>query len=303
MKNKSAAKIDKPVKAAEEEEKVAENSTTNQSKSKKSKKKKKNANEANTINQIETATQATAKSNTNVSSKSKPAVQGKDKKANESKKNQKNASKLVSKLDTFNSTIEEKDDDDLSDMDKDERSSMGDDDEVLDDDDDEENNSNDEVVKNKLNEIDDYDTSSQDDQGDWVKVSSSGAEKKSKNKINAKALEQPNPAVLIKPKAGTSSHLSKLNELDAVDISTKSKSQAKAAGSLNSLDSYTDLLIPSTIDEEEIMLRKALELSLKETNLASAANTEGKRSAKATQAWVIILNLLCFKKVFNEDFS
>jgi hypothetical protein len=37
--------------------------------------------------------------------------------------------------------------------------------------------------------------------------------------------------------------------------------------------------------------------------LASAANTEGKRSAKATQAWVIILNLLCFKKVFNEDFS
>jgi hypothetical protein len=305
LKNKSAAKIDKPVKAAEEEEKVAENSTTNQSKSKKSKKKKKNANEANTINQIETATQATAKSNTNVSSKSKPAVQGKDKKANESKKNQKNASKLVSKLDTFNSTIEEKDDDDLSDMDKDERSSMGDDDEVLDDDDDddEENNSNDEVVKNKLNEIDDYDTSSQDDQGDWVKVSSSGAEKKSKNKINAKALEQPNPAVLIKPKAGTSSHLSKLNELDAVDISTKSKSQAKAAGSLNSLDSYTDLLIPSTIDEEEIMLRKALELSLKETNLASAANTEGKRSAKATQAWVIILNLLCFKKVFNEDFS
>ena len=283
LKNKSTAKIDKL-----EEEKVAENSTTNQSKSKKSKKKKKNANEANTVNQIETAAQSTAKNNTNAN-KSKPAVQqNKDKKANESKKNQKNATKQVSKLDTFNSTIDEKDDNDSSDMDKDERSSMGDDDEILDEDD-EENNSNDEIesslktAKTKLNEIDDYETSSQDDQGDWVKVSSSGAEKKSKNKNNAKiGLDHPIPvALIIKPKAGsTSSNSSKLNELDIIDITTKSsKTQSKTTGSLNSLDPYTDLLIPSTIDEEEIMLRKALELSLKETNMAS---TENKSSTKAT---------------------
>ena len=91
-----------------------------------------------------------------------------------------------------------------------------------------------------------------ENEGDWVKVSH-GNEKKT---LRSKPAPKPTPA---------------------------NSSPVKVSSSLNSLDSFNDeklgtvdLLIPSSIDEEEIMLRKALELSLKETSMLGSADDKKK---------------------------
>jgi hypothetical protein len=166
----------------------------------------------------------------------------------------------------------------------------------------------DEEVEDIDEEIDEDDEEEEDDivldEGDWVKVSSGNGDKKSKNKVYAPSKSIGSSSTfttvktngnLIAPQSFTSivgqSHLQVSKQV--------SGKQVKVSSSLNSLDSFKDtlafagtkdakkngndhgnenshsdqspidLLIPNTLDEEEIMLRKALELSLKETKMMS----------------------------------
>jgi hypothetical protein len=57
-------------------------------------------------------------------------------------------------------------------------------------------------------------------------------------------------------------------KIKEMNLKEKNNSSIEAAGKLSTVD----LLIPNSIDEEEIMLKKALELSLKETSTTAAVN-------------------------------
>ena len=121
---------------------------------------------------------------------------------------------------------------------------------------------------------------STDDQGDWVKVASNGhhyqeKKKADKNFNESKSISAKASLKKVAPHVTSTSPVkisNSLNSLDSFkDPSPSSQKVDEASGSKKkSKLSKEDLLIPNSIDEEEVMLRKALELSLKETSMAAS---------------------------------
>ena len=119
----------------------------------------------------------------------------------------------------------------------------------------------------------DDEADSTDDQGDWVKVASNGhhyqEKKKTDKSFNEKSLATKAGLKKAAPHLTSTSPVkisNSLNSLDSFKDPSPSCQKADEASSSKKKSklSKEDLLIPNSIDEEEVMLRKALELSLKE---------------------------------------
>ena len=76
--------------------------------------------------------------------------------------------------------------------------------------------------------------------------------------------------------------ISKLKTKHTTSIAANATAAATPVNEIEKL-SNTDLLIPSSIDEEEIMLKKALELSLKETNMSTLTSNTTKKVSSSNK--------------------
>lgn len=104
-----------------------------------------------------------------------------------------------------------------------------------------------------------------DDQGSWVKVASNGQHVQEKRKRTGKASK-----VEVKKDTNGSGAVSTIK-----DSNSNKRTSRLGLDDFETELAKDDLLIPSSIDEEELMFRKALEMSLKESESYKTSTVTG----------------------------